>query len=75
MAAGKECVNGYAILIGASVINVTTDLMILVIPTIAIWGLHMPTEKKWRLCAVFAVGILSVRTSTLMRDDALTIVF
>lgn len=58
VAAGKQCVDEYAVLICASVINVTTDLMILVIPIVAIWGLHMPAEKKWRILAVFAVGIL-----------------
>lgn len=30
--------------------------MILVIPIVAIWGLHMSKEKKFRLSAVFAVG-------------------
>ena len=58
MAEGKQCVDEYAVLICASVINVTTDLMILVIPIVAIWGLHMPAAKKWRLSAVFAVGTL-----------------
>lgn len=58
VAAGKQCVNQYAVLICASVINVTTDLMILVIPIAAIWGLHMSVQKKWRLSAIFAVGTL-----------------
>lgn len=58
VAQGKQCVDEYAILISASVINVTTDVIILVIPLAAIWGLQMPTEKKWRLSTVFAVGTL-----------------
>ena len=58
VAEGKECVDGYAVLICASVINVTTDIMILIIPIVAVWGLHMAAEKKWRLTAVFAVGTL-----------------
>ncbi len=58
VAQGKQCVDEYAVLISASVINVTTDVIILVIPIIAIWGLHMPSEKKWRLSTVFAVGTL-----------------
>lgn len=58
VAEGKQCVDEYAVLICASVINVTTDLLILIIPIVAIWGLHMPAEKKWRLSAVFAVGSL-----------------
>ena len=58
VAEGKQCLNEYAVLIGASVINVTTDIMILVIPIAAICGLHMPAVKKWRLSAIFAVGTL-----------------
>ncbi len=58
VAEGKECVDGYAVLICASVINVTTDIMILIIPIVAVWGLHMAAEKKWRLTTVFAVGTL-----------------
>ena len=58
VAEGKQCVDEYAVLISASVINVMTDIIILVVPIAAIWGLHMPTEKKWRLLTVFAVGML-----------------
>ena len=58
VARGEECVNQYAVLICASVINVVSDLMILVIPIVAIWGLHMARQQKIRLSAVFAVGSL-----------------
>ena len=58
MAQGKQCLDEYAVLISASVINVTTDIIILVVPIVAIWGLHMPSEKKWRLSTVFAIGTL-----------------
>ena len=53
-----KCVNQYAVVVGASVINVVSDLMILIIPIAAIWGLHMSREKKIKLSAVFAVGLL-----------------
>lgn len=46
VAMGEECLDQYAVLICASVINVVSDLMILVIPIVAIWGLHMAKEKK-----------------------------
>ena len=58
VAAGKQCVDEFAVLVCASVINVTTDLMILFIPIAAIWRLHLPVEKKWRLSALFGVGTL-----------------
>lgn len=63
VAQGKQCVDEYAVLISASVINVTTDLLILIVPIAAIWGLHMPTEKKWRLSTVFAVGTFGLLAS------------
>ncbi|KAF6218247.1 hypothetical protein HO133_006209 [Letharia lupina] len=63
VARGDQCLDEYAVLICASVINVVSDLMILVIPIAAIWGLHMAKEKKLRLSAVFAVGSLGVLAS------------
>lgn len=58
MAKGENCVNEYAVVVCASVINVVSDLMILVIPIAAIWGLHMNKRRKIKLSAVFAVGLL-----------------
>ncbi|KAI4249798.1 MAG: hypothetical protein L6R40_000587 [Gallowayella cf. fulva] len=63
VAAGGQCVNEYAVLICASVINVSSDIMILVIPIVGIWGLHMPAEKKRKLSAVFIIGGLAVLSS------------
>ncbi|KAL8676919.1 MAG: hypothetical protein Q9224_007240, partial [Gallowayella concinna] len=63
VAAGGQCINEYAVLICASVINVSSDIMILVIPIVGIWGLHMPAEKKRRLSAVFVIGGLAVLSS------------
>ena len=58
MAKGENCVNQYAVVVCASVINVVSDLMILVIPIAAIRGLHMNKRRKIKLSAVFAVGLL-----------------
>ncbi|KAI9685184.1 MAG: hypothetical protein M1822_004771 [Bathelium mastoideum] len=63
VAAGKQCVDEYAVLVCASVINVTTDIMILVIPIMAIKRLKIEKGRKGRLYAVFAVGILGVAAS------------
>ena len=54
----SNCVNEYFVLITASIINVISDIAMLVIPLIAVWDLHAPTKKKFRLLAVFAVGLL-----------------
>jgi hypothetical protein len=53
-----QCLDEYAVLICASVINVVSDLVILIIPITVIWNLHMSVEGKTRLSAIFAVGTL-----------------
>ena len=58
VAAGKQCVDDFALLVCASVINITTDSMILFIPIAAVWRLQMPRGKKWRLSALFGIGTL-----------------
>ena len=65
VAAGKQCVNEYAVLTCASVINVSSDLIIFAIPITSIWGLQMPKGKKWRLSAIFFFGFLSVSLTQL----------
>ncbi|KAL8665071.1 MAG: hypothetical protein Q9168_007780 [Polycauliona sp. 1 TL-2023] len=55
-----ECLNQYAVLICASTINVVSDLMILVIPITAIWGLQMAKNKKIHISFLFAFGSLIV---------------
>lgn len=59
-ARGEKCLNQPALVVSASVINVVTDLMILIIPIVAIWGLQMTKKHKIRLSAVFAVGAMYV---------------
>lgn len=58
VARGGECLDEYAVLICASVINVVSDLVILIIPITVIWNLQMSVETKVRLSALFAVGAL-----------------
>ena len=58
VAKGQQCVNEYMVLTFASVINVSSDLMILIIPLASIWGLQMPSGRKWKLSSVFFFGSL-----------------
>lgn len=58
VARGESCLNEYAVLVCASVINAVSDLMIPLIPIMAIWWLHMAREKKIKLSAIFAVGLV-----------------
>ncbi|KAL9111389.1 MAG: hypothetical protein Q9227_004266 [Pyrenula ochraceoflavens] len=54
--AGK-CINDYLVLVTASVINVVSDLAMLVIPLLAVWNLQLPRRRKIGLLIVFAVGV------------------
>ena len=59
-APGQSCINSYAVLVTASVINVVTDLAILAIPLAAVSKLQMSAQKKQRLAILFTVGALYV---------------
>lgn len=50
--------------IASSVINVITDVVMLVIPLVAIWNLHMATRRKVGIGAIFAVGTAYVCPAT-----------
>ena len=63
VAAGGQCYNEYAVLISASTINASSDMMILIIPIIAIWDLQMPTRRKIKIASIFFVGGLAVLSS------------
>lgn len=58
--AGQSCVDSFALFIASSVINVITDVVMLAIPLVAIWDLHMATRRKVGIGAIFAVGIAYV---------------
>lgn len=56
VAKSQECLKQPVVVFSATVINLVSDLMILIIPMIAIWGLQMAKKKKLRVSAVFAMG-------------------
>lgn len=58
VARGQECLNQAALIISAAVINVVSDLMIFIIPIVAIWSLQLAKKSKFRVSAVFAVGAM-----------------
>jgi hypothetical protein len=47
------------------VINVLSDFSILALPFPVIYRLQMPWNKKWRISAVFAVGLFACVTSVI----------
>ena len=48
--------DSFALFIASSVTNVITDVIMLIIPLFAIWNLHMATQRKVGIAAIFAVG-------------------
>lgn len=55
-----RCVNLGAVLIAGAVINIVSDLSILVLPIGKIWQLKISNARKWGISAVFATGLLYV---------------
>ncbi|KAF2245856.1 hypothetical protein BU26DRAFT_552887 [Trematosphaeria pertusa] len=58
MLSGK-CINTGATMITTSTINVVSDVVILVLPMLEVWKLHMPLRRKVAVAAIFATGILA----------------
>lgn len=53
---GSSCVNQYMVLISASIINIISDLLVLLIPMASLWRLNMSRRRKWAVWALFAFG-------------------
>lgn len=51
------CFSLHQLGISSGIINVISDFAILLLPLQKIWRLQMPWQKKWRILAVFAVGL------------------
>ncbi|CAN8101521.1 unnamed protein product [Discula destructiva] len=60
---GASCVNQYMVLISASIINIISDLLVLLIPMWSLWRLNMSRKRKWAVWALFAFGTLAPLSS------------
>ncbi|KUI60553.1 hypothetical protein VP1G_07728 [Cytospora mali] len=56
---GSSCVDQYMVLISASIINIISDLLVLLIPMASLWRLNMSRKRKWAVWALFAFGTLA----------------
>ncbi|KAI0439635.1 hypothetical protein F4803DRAFT_568217 [Xylaria telfairii] len=56
---GNSCVNQYLVLVLASVINIISDIAVLVIPIAFIIRLRTTKRRKWAIWALFAFGTLA----------------
>lgn len=55
---GPVCTNSYVLALTASSINIVSDVVMLIIPLVAIWDLQMAQKRKLGIGLVFAVGML-----------------
>lgn len=62
------CIDLKAINVAATATNIVLDIAILILPQRIIWKLKMSNAKKFGLSAVFAVGILWVRSTRASRS-------
>lgn len=53
-----RCINSKAIVLAGAIINLISDVIILLLPQKTIWSLNMPTRKKSGVSIIFAFGIL-----------------
>ncbi|CAG8984096.1 hypothetical protein HYALB_00010596 [Hymenoscyphus albidus] len=54
----KYCLNLPAMFVASGVVNVVSDLIILVLPIHSIWKLQITTRQKMQVTAAFATGLL-----------------
>ncbi|KAH8770813.1 hypothetical protein F5883DRAFT_642774 [Diaporthe sp. PMI_573] len=60
---GSSCVDQYMVLISASIINIISDILVLVIPMASLWRLNMSRRRKLAVWALFAFGTLAPLSS------------
>jgi hypothetical protein len=71
LATGGRCVNTFAMLQAGGVINVLIDFGMLLFPLRFVWKLQMHKRHKYRLSAIFAVGLMYVRKKTVGQNHPL----
>ncbi|KAI5459713.1 hypothetical protein BGZ63DRAFT_415220 [Mariannaea sp. PMI_226] len=63
----EQCATYYHHLIFATACNISSDLMLLVIPIPIIYRIRLPLKRKVGLCAVFSLGIFNILAAILNR--------
>ncbi|KAL9129466.1 MAG: hypothetical protein Q9217_002100, partial [Psora testacea] len=63
----SQCASYYHHLITASVFNISSDLMMLLIPLPLLIKARLPVKRKLVLCAIFSLGILVILAAILNR--------
>ena len=55
---GGRCINFNIALLTSSVVNVISDFLILLLPMLAIWRLHVAPKRKFGILLEFATGLM-----------------
>lgn len=55
-----HCINNEEVFVAGGTINIVSDFTILLLPIVEVWRLHMSTQRKIGVSAVFATGLLYV---------------
>ena len=55
-----DCAPSFATSVSTSVLNIVSDVALLILPQPLLWRLQMPIRKKLALSSVFCLGILYV---------------
>ncbi|KAF1973570.1 hypothetical protein BU23DRAFT_417880, partial [Bimuria novae-zelandiae CBS 107.79] len=56
---GAKCIRIVDFYYANAALNITTDVLILLLPIRVLWGLHMPLRQRLSLCALFGMGGLA----------------
>ncbi|KAI0465690.1 hypothetical protein F4859DRAFT_527824 [Xylaria cf. heliscus] len=64
------CIDGKVIEVASAALNLTSDIIILVLPQRVIWNLQMKKKKKIGVSIIFAIGILAVTAAAFRLSSA-----
>ena len=54
----SRCLDNNTSVLITCVFNIVSDIIILMLPTRAVWKLRIPTRQKFRIVLLFAIGLL-----------------
>ena len=54
----ESCLDALAVSIGINVFNILTDLGLVVLPVVMMWGVHTSTDVKVRVMSLFSCRLL-----------------
>ncbi len=55
---GATCFDNNTLVLVTCLFNIVSDIVILALPTRAVWKLHIPTKRKVGIVLLFAIGVL-----------------